>query len=143
MKVGNPITKSDFEKPYDTCYGSRMRYSSCESPTRNATYWLQDLQVNDYFFTMLYKGRLIKGVLYDVVSKKNESEYRNLIADFLSDMGLVEDSLKYDFDINAKKQLVYEFDEILDFIDNTGFIKEAHISTREYWDRIKTKILCS
>ena len=169
MKIGNTITKSDFEKPYDkeifstlirvlkdaglfknftkkhifdTCYGSRMQYSNSESPTRNATYWLQDLHVNDYFFTMLYRGRLIKGVLYDVVSKKNESEYRSLIDDFLSDIGLIEDSLKYGFDIDAKKQLVYDFDEILDFIDNTG-IEEVPASTREYWDMIKTKILCS
>ena len=127
---------------FDTCYGSRMQYSKSESSTRNATYWLQDLHVNDSFFTMLYRGRLIKGVLYNVLSKKNESEYRSLIAAFLSDIGLIEGSLKYDFDINTKKQLVYEFDEILDFIDNTG-IKEVHPSTREYWDIIKIKILDS
>lgn len=168
MKVGNSITKSDFEKPYDkeifstlirvlkdaglfknftkkhifdTCYGSRMKYSDSESPTRNATYWLQDLRVNDGFFIMLYKGRLIKGILYDVLNKKYKVEYKNLASCFLSSIWSIEESLKYDCNINTKKQLVYEFDEILDFIDEKGI--EVHTTTRKRWNSIKAKILCS
>ena len=162
MKKG--ITMSDFEKPYDKeifstliivlkdaglfknftkkrifarCYGSRMQYSNSESPTRNAIYWFQDLDVNDYFFNMLYKGRLIKGVLYDVVGKKNESEYKTLITEFLTDILYIEESLEYG-NINTKKQLLYEFDEIFDFIDNTG-IEKVPPAAREYWDKIKLK----
>ena len=164
MKVG--ITRSDFEKPYDkeifstlirvlkdagifknftkkhifdTCYGSRMKYSNSESPTRNATYWLQDLHVSDGFFIMLYKGRLIKGILYDVLSKKDKAEYKNIALCFLSDIILIEESLKNDCDTDIKKQLIYEFDEIINFIDEKGI--KVHTTTREMWNSIKAKIL--
>jgi hypothetical protein len=86
---------------------------------------------------MLYKGRLIKGVLYDVVGKKNESEYKALITEFLTDILYIEESLEYG-NINTKKQLLYEFDEIFDFIDNTGIEKVPPVA-REYWDKIKLK----
>ena len=123
-----------------TCYESRMRYSTSESHTRNATYWIQDLHISDTFYSLLYKGRLLRSVLHDVVKEHNPSEYDNEISNFLGDISLIEDTIKFDCDI--KKNLVYEFDETFEFIkketDHT-----VSPSLMMYWDKLKTKILCS
>lgn len=121
-----------------TCYDSRDRYSTSESHTRNATYWIQDLHITDMFFSLLYKGRLIRSVLYDVVREKNPSEYEGTISNFLGDIRLIEDDIKLDCDI--KKNLVYEFDEIFDFIEKTGH--KVSPSLKTLWKKLKTKILC-
>ena len=121
-----------------TCYESRMRYSTSESHTRNATYWIQDLHVTDTFFSLLYKGRLLRSVLHDVVKEKNPHEYECTISSFLGDIGLIEDTIKFDCDI--KKNLLYEFDDTFDFIEKTGYIVSP--SLRTFWNKLKSKILC-
>ena len=121
-----------------TCYESRMRYSNSESHTRNATFWIQDLHVTDTFFSLLYKGRLLRSVLHDVVKEKNPSEYNNEITNFLGDISLIEDTIKFDCDI--KKNLLYEFDDTFDFIEKTGYTVSP--SLRMFWNKLKTKILC-
>lgn len=120
------------------CYESRMRYSNSESYTRNATFWIQDLHVTDTFFSLLYKGRLLRSVLHDVVKEKNPSEYNNEITNFLGDISLIEDTIKFDCDI--KKNLLYEFDDTFDFIEKTGYTVSP--SLRMFWNKLKTKILC-
>lgn len=121
-----------------TCYESRLRYSNSESHTRNATYWVQDLHISDMFFSLLYKGRLLRSVLHDVVKEKNPSEYNNEISNFLGDISLIEDTIKFDCDI--KKNLLYEFDDTFDFIEKTGHTVSP--SLRMFWNKLKTKILC-
>jgi hypothetical protein len=120
------------------CYESRMRYSHNESHTRNATYWIQDLHVTDVFFSLLYKGRLLRSVLHDVVKEKNPHEYECTISNFLGDIGLIENTIKSDCDI--KKNLLYEFDDTFDFIEKTGYIVSP--SLRTFWNKLKSKILC-
>lgn len=122
-----------------TCYESRLRYSNSESHTKNATYWVQDLHISDMFFSLLYKGRLLRSVLHDVVKEKNPSEYNNTISSFLGDIGLIEDAIKFDCDI--KKNLVYEFDETFDFIEKNGHSVSPLL--KELWNEIKNKILDS
>ena len=122
-----------------TCYGSRMRYSTSETRTQNVTYWLQDLSVTDMFFVLIYRGRLIKGVLHNVLKGINTPEYNDIITHFLEDISLIEDNIKYDCDI--KKQLLYEFDDTFDFIEKMG--RKIPYTVESRWKKIKKEILCS